>query len=376
MEILNLGWLLLIPLIWLYFAKKKIENELKEAKLREAFLQGEKKIFEGAKEKFEEIFKLHSSEAIHLIQKKSDEEALKMLNPVKETLNRLHENMKAIELERRGEKEILKGIQEETKNLTNALRKPDIRGLWGELQLKRAIELAGLVNQCDFFEQAVSEIDDRIVRPDLIIRLPGEKSVIVDSKVPFEAFLEASNESDLKLKEEKLKDHTRLIKHHIQSLSKKAYWERFQPTPEFVILFLPTDVFLSAALENDPSLIETAALQGIVIATPTTLIGLLKAIAYGWKQDTFSKHAKEISELGHELYKRLNDMSKHLNQMGRSLSSSVDSYNKAMGSFDKRVLVSARKLKDMGAASNEIDLEDIEMIEKIPKESLIDVIQN
>jgi DNA recombination protein RmuC len=368
MEILNFGWLLVLPLIWLYFAKKKIETELKETKLREAFLQGEKKIFESAKEKFEEIFKLTSNEAINLLQKKSDDQATKMLEPVKETLNKLYENMRSIELERRGEKEILRAVQEETKNLTNALRKPDVRGLWGEMQLKRAIELAGLVNKCDFIEQEVKEIEGRIIRPDLIIKLPGDKQVIVDSKVPLEAFLDATALTDNNLKLEKLKDHARLIRQHVQQLSKKAYWRNFQPTPEFVILFLPTDVFLSAALENDPGLIETAAEAQIIIATPTTLIGLLKAIAYGWKQDTFSKHAKEISELGHELYKRLSDMSKHFNQVGRSLSTSIDSYNKAMGSLEKRVLVSARKLKEWGAANREIEIEEVELIEKIPKE--------
>jgi DNA recombination protein RmuC len=340
--------------------KKRLEKETQQFKIRVAYLEGENRLLESEKKNFE-------LEATDIFRKKSEEEMLKVLDPVKQTLMKLDDNMRAIERERRGEKELLKGIREETANLAKALRKPDIRGMWGELQLKRAVELAGLVNQCDYFEQAVSH-DERIVRPDLIIKLPGDKQVIVDSKVPFEAFLEASGTEDPVIKDQKLKDHARHIKQHIQQLSRKAYWQQFQQTPEFVILFLPTEVFLSAALECDPTLIEFAATQNIIIVTPATLIGLLKSIAYGWKQDTFSKHAKEISELGHELYKRLSDMSKHWNQVGRALAASVESYNKAMGSFEKRVLVSARKLKEWGAASNEITLEDVEFVEKIPKE--------
>ncbi len=334
MDIFNLGWLLIMPVVWLIWDKMRLENELREAKIREARLEGDY-------EKYE---------------------------PVKVSLERLDESMRGIERERIRDKELLKGIRDETANLAKALRKPEIRGLWGELQLKRAVELAGLVNECDFFEQSVKEGDNGIVRPDLIVKLPGGKQVIVDSKVPFEAFLEASSADDPDIKDQKLKDHARLVRQHIQGLSKKAYWQQFQPTPEFVILFLPTEVFLSAALECDPTLIEMAATHGVIIVTPTTLIGLLKAISYGWKQDTFSKHAKEISELGHELYKRLSDMSKHWNQVGRSLSTSVESYNKAMGSFEKRVLVSARKLQEWGAASNQIALDDIELVEKIPRE--------
>lgn len=359
---MNLGWLLMLPLFYLLFLKSKLDKEVNRFKIRVAYLEGENRLLESEKKNFE-------LEATDLFRKKSEEEMIKVLDPVRQTLLKLDDNMRAIERERRGEKELLKGIREETANLAKALRKPDIRGMWGELQLKRAVELAGLVNQCDYFEQTVGG-DERVVRPDLLIKLPGDKQVIVDAKVPLEAFLEASNSENPDIKDQKLKDHARLIKQHIQQLSKKTYWQQFQPTPEFVILFLPTEVFLSAALECDPTLIEFAASQSIVIVTPATLIGLLKSIAYGWKQDTFSKHAKEISELGHELHKRLSDMSKHWNQVGRSLAASVESYNKAMGSFEKRVLVSARKLKEWGAASNEITLEDVDLIEKIPKEMI------
>lgn len=360
MDLLNLGWLLIVPLAWALWEKAKIGRELVESRIREAQLEGENRLLENEKEKFE-------LEAIDQFRKQSDQEMIRVIDPVKQALLRLDDNMRAIERERRGEKELLKGIREETANLAKALRKPDVRGMWGELQLKRAVELAGLVNQCDYFEQTVGG-DERVVRPDLIVKLPGDKQVVVDAKVPFEAFLEASSADDPLIKDQKLKDHARVIKQHIQSLAKKAYWQQFQPTPEFVVLFLPTEVFLSAALESDPTLIEFAAVNGVIIVTPATLIGLLKTIAYSWKQDTFSKHAKEISQLGHELYKRLSDMSKHWNQVGRSLSASVESYNKAMGSFEKRVLVSARKLKEWGAASNEITLEDIEPIEKIARE--------
>lgn len=338
-----------------------------------------------SKEKLKEAFKLLSLEAVEKISEKSEAEMLKReevfkksLDPVKEGLNKLSEGMFKIEKERRGEQEALKehlkavldsekSLRDETANLVKALRKPDVRGMWGELQLRRVIELSGMVNHCDFVEQSVTSSEEGRMRPDVIIHLPGDKQIIIDAKVPFEAFLEANHTENPELKEQKLRDHSRHVRQHMQQLGKKSYWQSFPQTPEFVVLFLPAEIFFSAALQYDPSLIEVGADQGVIIATPTTLIGLLKAIAYGWKQDKFSRHAQEISDLGHELYKRVSDMSKHLSLLGRSLTNAVEGYNKAMGSFERRVLVSARKFKDLGAGSGEIELEPIELIDKIPK---------
>ncbi len=234
------------------------------------------------------------------------------------------------------------------------------------MQLKRVVELAGMVNHCDFYEQETRE--SGLVRPDLIVKLPGGKQVVVDAKTPCEAYLEAIQAEDQTVKEKKFRHHARQVRQHVMALGKKAYWQSFQPTPEFVVLFIPSDNFFSSALEYDPSLIEVGVEQGVVIATPTTLIGLLRAIAYGWKQENLSLHAQEVSMLGHELYKRITDMSEHWSKVGRTLASSVDAYNKAVGSLESRVLVSARKFQEMGAAARSVELETLEGIDRVPRE--------
>ena len=298
-----------------------------------------------------------------------------VLKPVKESLGKLDSGMRAIEKERKGEQESLKqqlkmmvdvekDLRSETSMLVKAFRMPIVRGRWGEMQLRRVVELAGMVNHCDFYEQETEEG----MRPDLIVRMPGDKQVIVDAKTPCEAFLEAIQLQDADAKEEKFKTHARHVRQHVMALGKKAYWQKFQPTPEFVVLFIPSDNFFSSALEYDPTLIEVGVEQGVIIATPTTLIGLLRAIAYGWKQENLSRHAEEVSRLGHELYKRIADMREHWSKVGRTLSSSVEAYNKAVGSLESRVLVSARKFKEMGAASRAVELENLEGIDRIPRE--------
>ena len=191
--------------------------------------------------------------------------------------------------------------------------------------------------------------------------------MVVDAKVPLEAYLDATAVASDEEKIMRLKDHARQVRQHLGALSKKAYWEHFQPSPELVILFLPAEAFFSAALEHDPSLLEAGMEQRVIIATPTTLIALLRAIAYGWKQESLSRHAEEVSRLGHELYKRLIDMAGHFSKMGKSLSSAVESYNKGIGSLESRVLVTARKFKEMGAASSHLTLEELTLVEKLPR---------
>ncbi len=307
---------------------------------------------------------------------KKEQSIEELVKPVKETLSKLDLGMRQLEKERKGDHESVqqqlrslieteRQLRHETGSLVKALRAPIIRGRWGEMQLRRVVELAGMLNHCDFYEQEIG--GEARQRPDLLVRLPGGRQVIIDAKVPLEAYLEAIQTQDEAVREHKLKEHARLVRAHVTQLSKKAYWEQFQPTPEFVILFLPAETFFSAALEYDPSLIEIGVEQGVILATPTTLIALLRSVAYGWKQESLSRHAQEVSDLGHELYKRIVDMSSHFAKMGRSLGSSVEAYNKAMGSLESRVLVTARKFQELGAASTHIEAEALELVERVPR---------
>lgn len=292
-----------------------------------------------------------------------------LVKPVKETLGKLDEGLQKLEKERKGDHVSLKSqvdsLSKETANLVKALRKPISRGRWGEIQLKRVVEMAGMLSHCDFLEQ---EIGEGSLRPDLIVKLPGGRQVIIDAKVPLEHYLDAMQSEDEAFREEKLKSHARLIRSHVSLLSKKSYHQYFNPTPEFVVLFLPSESFFSAALQYDPTLIEYGADQGVIIATPTTLIALLRAVAYGWKQENLSLHAQQVSDLGHELYKRIADMNEHFAKMGRSLGSAVDAYNKGIGSLESRVLVTARRFKEMGAAASKLEIDVGEPIEKTTRE--------
>ena len=264
------------------------------------------------------------------IEKK--EQAIKELFvPVQLSLKKLDEEIRELEKERKGGEHALKEqlsilienerqLKQETSKLVKALHTPATRGRWGEIQLRRVVELAGMLSHCDFFEQPHEQDSEGKYRPDLMVRLPGGRQVIIDAKAPLEAYLDAIHATSEEERENKLKEHARRVRAHVTALSKKSYWERFQPTPEFVVLFLPAETFFSTALEYDPSLIEAGALQKVIIATPTTLIALLRAVSYGWKQENLSRHVEELHQLGQDLYKRLIDMAQHWTKMGRSLS--------------------------------------------------------
>lgn len=300
-----------------------------------------------------------------------------LLSPVKESLERFDKKVNDLEKSREGAYQGLKeqvksliGLQEnlrkETSDLVKALRSPVVRGRWGEIQLKRVVELAGMLEYCDFVQQkSVTDGDERL-RPDLIVNLPGGRNIVVDAKAPLLSYLEAYQTKDEDEKNKHMAQHAKHVRTHMAQLSKKSYWEQFQPTPEFVVLFLPGEVFFSSALEHDPSLIELGVEQGVILATPTTLIALLRAISYGWNQDKISKNAEDVCNLGKELYKRLLDMSGHWDKMGKSLNQSVQAYNKAVGSLESRVLVSARKFQEMGIGKDK-DI-GISKLDSLPKE--------
>ena len=282
-----------------------------------------------------------------------------VVNPVRESLTKVDAQIQELEKNRVGAYESLQAqvrsmietqqqLRAETGNLVKALRAPNVRGRWGEVQLRRVVEMAGMVEHCDFAEQqTVTDDTGSLLRPDLTVRLPGDKIIVVDSKAPISAYLDALDAPDDLTRTELLLRHARHVRDHIEALSRKAYWEQFNPTPEFVVLFLPGEMFFSAALERDPELIEFGAEKRVILATPTTLIALLKAIYFGWRQQKLTRNAQEISELGKTLYARLCTMGGHIQKLGKSLGSSVESYNKAVASLETRVLTKARQFNDL-----------------------------
>lgn len=287
-----------------------------------------------------------------------------LLKPIRETLDRHAKAVTDVEKQREGAyaamrqqlgllAEDQRRLQSETANLVKALRRPDVRGRWGEMQLRRVAELAGMIEHCDFTEQtSVTNSDGQRLRPDMIVHLPSQRQIVIDAKTPIDAYLSAIEADDQQQRDEHMTRHVRHIKEQVGNLAAKTYQAQFDRTPDFVILFIPGEPFLEAAVRRDAALIEDAMTKGVVIATPTTLVSLLKAVALGWREEQLAEHARQIAELGRELHERIATVTDHVNSVGKSLDSAVGHYNKMVGSLESRVMVTARKFDELGAGSN------------------------
>jgi len=306
-----------------------------------------------------------------------------MIKPLYETLKRYEEQIKTMEEGRhkaygsleeqlRSLASTQENLQRETSNLVSALRKPQVRGRWGEMQLRRVAELSGMSMHCDFTEQQTVDTEKGRIRPDMIVHLPMERDIVVDSKVSLEAYLDTVNAATEDEKRARMEKHAQQVRTHMNKLASKDYWSQFKRSPEFVVLFIPGESFLSAAVEVDNSLIEDGIQKKVIIATPTTFIALLRAVAYGWRQEQITKNAQEISDLARQLYERMATLVQHFENVGKSLEKAIGSYNKAVGSMESRVLPSVRKFRELGVTGAE-EMPVLEQIDQVPRNlSLLD----
>jgi DNA recombination protein RmuC len=314
----------------------------------------------------------------HSELEKKEKSIADLVSPIREALNKTEKQIREMENERKQAYGSLKQhlqsmaqtqtqLQMETRNLVTALRRPEVRGQWGEMTLKRLAELAGMVEHCDFYEQEHVDTEEGRMRPDMIIRMPDKREIVVDVKTPLDAYLNAIEAGDDNVREEQLKHHARKVRERIRELAAKSYWNQFERAPDFVVLFIPGDQFLSAALERDPSILEDAMSQQIILATPSSLVALLRAIAFGWRQEALAENAEQIRDMGETLYERLAGFSTHLFKLGNSLGSSVENFNKVVGSFDSRILPSARRFKEMGIHEKKA-IKKTQQIDKITRQ--------
>ena len=300
-----------------------------------------------------------------------------LVQPIQQALEKTELQIRQIEKERQASfgmlSEQIRGmlndqmaLRAETGRLAKALRTPSLKGQWGELSLKRIVELAGMNAHCDFQEQVVKTDSERTIRPDLVIRMPDARELIVDAKAPLDAYLDAVNAETLEQRKAHLQRHVKQVREHVRNLAAKRYWEQFEHAPDFVVLFIPGEHFLSAALDQDKSLLEDALNDKVILATPTTLIALLRAVAYGWKQALLGQNARKVKTLGEELHKRVSIFVEHMDKLGRSLGTSVETYNKALGSLERNVIPSMRRLAEVGISSSR-ELNEIQPIETVPR---------
>jgi len=385
------GWLAARP------AAARLGAELEKER---AVQQERLKTYEAAEARFRETFRSLSVEALRESNEQflalaevrlretrtetaADIDARKkaiedLLTPMQATLERVDSEIKDSERRRVHEGATLlqrvasldatgRELQSETRRLVDALKRPGVRGRWGELQLRRVVELAGMVQYCDFDEQQTIAGADRRVRPDVIVNLPGGKHVVVDAKVPLDAYLKALDAPDEAARQALLADHARQVRTHLTQLGAKSYFEEVSPSPEFVVMFLPGEMFFSAALEQDPSLIEFGVDRKVIPASPTTLIALLRAVAYGWQQEAMEENARRISDLGRNLYESIRTLAERFDTLGSRLKSTLDAYNQAVGSLEGNVLIKARKFKELQATNGAEEIKPLEAVDRIPR---------
>ena len=297
-----------------------------------------------------------------------------LLNPVKEALTRTDQHLRELEKDRKEAYGSLTKhletmaqtqtmLQGETRNLVQALRRPEVRGQWGEMTLKRLAELAGMVEYCDFYEQETTQGEGGKLRPDMVVRMPDGREIVVDVKTPLDAYLSAIDAPDDGVRTWHLERHARKVRERVRELASRSYWSQFKNSPDFVVMFIPGDQFLSAALDIDRDLLEYALGQKVILATPTSFVALLRAVAYGWRQQSLAENAEKIRDVGEDLYQRLCNFTEHLAKLGKNLGSSLDHYNKAVGSFERQVMPGARKFTEMGITSRK-ELHELDQIEK------------
>lgn len=366
---------------------------------QQAAMAEKSRAFEQARQQFEatfkslasDVLKSNSSEFLKLAEtnfkalhskasnefEQREKAVENLVKPIRETLEKTDQQIRSMEKEREAAFGSLtqhlkfmalaqEQLQGETRNLVKALRRPEVRGQWGELTLKRLAELAGMVEHCDFDQQRSVDTESGKQRPDMVVRMPGGREIIVDAKAPMDAYLGAVEAKDDNTRALEIQRHARNVRDRVRELSSKSYWQQFPESPDFVVLFIPGDQFLSAALEVDNKLLEDAMADKVVLATPSSLVALLRAVAYGWRQEALAENAEHIRIVGEELYERLSTFADHLGKLGNHLSRSVDSYNKAVGSFDSRVLPGARKFNEMGIQGKK-DLPEPEPVERLPR---------
>ncbi len=389
-----IGWLAFLGMAFYSFKKQKemyrsqqeqvrIETQLHESQKR---LDEQKLTFEESQKKMEQSFKVLASEALSLssesflklaserLDKKTTEASgvfeqkvqnfQKLIEPIKQSMTKVENDLTRVEKERlaqfsRISEQLLavsissESLRKEASSLTSALRRPEVRGSWGEIQLRRVVELAGMSSYCDFEEQVTTQGEDGLQKPDMIVRLPNNRVIIVDSKAVLDAFLDAVQAETSDKKADALIRHAKNIRSRVNALSKKSYWEQFPNTPDFAVLFIPNEALLGAAVEVDRDLIEDALAEKIVIATPTTLVALLKAVAYGWQQNQLAENAQKVIGSAKELYERLGKWTEHISAIGDKLESATKSYNMAIGSFESRVMPSVRRINELGIGETE-----------------------
>ncbi len=353
--------------------EKRADTHTMQKQLRDTFSMLSTRALNQNNEQFlklanENLKQLHIQSQSELTQKEHSIKA--MLDPIKEALNKTDQQIQRVEQDRKEAygslSQYLDTMQQtqqmlhaETHNLSQAMRRPEVRGQWGELTLKRLAELSGMVEYCDFYEQEHTSTPEGAFRPDMIIRIPGSREIIVDVKTPLDAYLSAIEAPDDQTRNKHLEKHARNVNRRVNELASKNYWKQFKHSPDFVVLFIPGDPFLSAALEFDQDLLEKALIKKVILATPTSFVALLRTIAYGWRQQTLADNAETIRDLGEDLYKRLATFSEHLGKLGNNLENTVEHYNKAIGSFERQITPAAQKFTKLGIrTSKEVELPD------------------